>query len=252
MILEEGFAVDADESGLGVPFGFDLSSFEKWWPEMMLVTVASPVDLCVTDFIGRRTGTDPFGAILDEIPSSTYSGPSAVPEIIIIDSPIYGSCQLDLSASGDGDYQLDVLIDLHHQSSFDRHFGEVSTGEVLSKEIQLILPVTVDIKPGGYPNAINLNSRGSIPAAILSTSDFDAGSVDPFTVTLANAPVIVSRNGRAMAGLEDVNNDGLLDLVVHVSTEALGLTAGDQEAVLSGTTFEGIPIQGMDTVQVVP
>ena len=55
-----------------------------------------------------------------------------------------------------------------------------------------------------------------------------------------------------MASLEDVNGDSLPDLVVQLSTEALELTAGDVEAVLTGTTYDGVTIEGADSVRVVP
>ncbi len=54
-----------------------------------------------------------------------------------------------------------------------------------------------------------------------------------------------------MASAEDVNGDGLLDLVVHVETEALQLTETDTQAELLGETFDGVPIQGFDTIRVV-
>ena len=55
-----------------------------------------------------------------------------------------------------------------------------------------------------------------------------------------------------MASSEDVDGDGILDLVVHVSTDALELTDGDSEAVLEGQTLDGILITGVDTIRVVP
>ena len=55
-----------------------------------------------------------------------------------------------------------------------------------------------------------------------------------------------------IASFEDVIGDGLLDLVVHVSTEALQLSVTDTEAVLEGKTSDGTPIRGQDTVRVVP
>ena len=114
------------------------------------------------------------------------------------------------------------------------------------------LPVTIDIKPGSYPNTINLGSNGVVPVAIFSTATFDARTVDPTTVTLANAAVKLTGKGKPIASFEDVNGDGRLDLVVQVGTSALQLTSGDTIAVLRGKTFSGQPIQGSDSVRIVP
>jgi len=110
----------------------------------------------------------------------------------------------------------------------------------------------IDIKPGSFPTSIDLGSGGTVPVAIFSTADFDATTVDPTTVTLASAPVKLKGKGTPMASFEDVDGDGLLDLVVHVSTEALQLSAMDTEAVLEDTTFGGASIRGIDTIRVVP
>jgi hypothetical protein len=76
--------------------------------------------------------------------------------------------------------------------------------------------------------------------------------VDPATVTLASAPVQLKGKGMSMASVEDVDGDGLPDLVVHVSTEALQPSESDVSAVLEGQTFDGAPIMGIDSVRVVP
>lgn len=55
-----------------------------------------------------------------------------------------------------------------------------------------------------------------------------------------------------MASFEDVDGDGRLDLVVHVTTEALQLSGSDTEAQLTGRTFSGQQIQGTDSVRIVP
>ena len=88
---------------------------------------------------------------------------------------------------------------------------------------------------------------------ILAERDFNqSGVVDPTTVTVANAPVKIKGKGTAQASIEDVDGDGLDDLVVHVLTEALELTEGDVEAPLTGETFGGTNITGSDSVRIVP
>jgi hypothetical protein len=47
-----------------------------------------------------------------------------------------------------------------------------------------------------------------------------------------------------MSSFQDVDGDGRVDFVVHVSTDALPLGSGDTEAVLEGVTFSGVPIRG--------
>lgn len=112
--------------------------------------------------------------------------------------------------------------------------------------------VSIDIKPGSFPNSINLGSEGNIPVAILSSSDFDATAVDVATILLSNASVIVKRNGSYAAAAEDINGDGLPDLVVHVNTASLAVDGLADEAVLTGQTLDGQKIQGKDPIRVVP
>jgi hypothetical protein len=112
--------------------------------------------------------------------------------------------------------------------------------------------VAIDIKPGSFPNSINLGSEGNVPVAIFSTTTFDATTVDPLSVTLASAPVKLKGKGTPQASFEDVNTDGLLDLVVHVDTTTLQLTSTDTEATLEGQTLDGTSIMGKDSVRIVP
>ena len=55
-----------------------------------------------------------------------------------------------------------------------------------------------------------------------------------------------------MTGVEDIDGDGIFDLVVHVGTEALELSEADVEAILEGQMFEGTLIRGSDFVRIVP
>jgi hypothetical protein len=115
-----------------------------------------------------------------------------------------------------------------------------------------LISVCVDIKPGSYPNTINLGSNGVVPVAILSSATFDARTVNPSTVTLASAPVKLTGKGTPMSSYQDVNGDGRLDLVVQITTSAFQLTLSDTMAVLKGKTNGGVSIKGTDTIRVVP
>ena len=113
------------------------------------------------------------------------------------------------------------------------------------------IAVTIDIKPGSYPNSINLKSGQSVAVGIFSTEDFDARTIDPETVTLAGAAVKTQGKGDSlMWSFKDLNGDGLLDLVLHFDAKDLNLTETDENAVLNGNTFDGIPITGSDSVKI--
>jgi len=116
------------------------------------------------------------------------------------------------------------------------------------------MEIEIDIKPGSYPNAVNLGSHGVIPVAILSTADFDATSVDPATIELAGSGVAVRGKGnKFMSYEEDVDSDGLLDLVCQIETENLQEGSfQDGYAELTGETFAGVPILGWDEITIVP
>lgn len=105
--------------------------------------------------------------------------------------------------------------------------------------------ITIDIKPGSDPNSINLKSNGVVPVAILSTIDFEATVVDPGTVLFVGASPVKST-------MEDVNQDGDIDLLLHFKTQDLNLTQDSTEATLTGETMDGTLIEGTDTVNIVP
>jgi len=114
------------------------------------------------------------------------------------------------------------------------------------------MEIQIDIKPGSDPNSINLTSAGVIPVAILGSPGFDATLVDPGTVSLAGAAVkMVGKGNMLLAHIDDVNGDGLLDLVCQVETAQFMIEPGEAWAVLEGQTFDGLAIRGRDSVRIV-
>ena len=129
--------------------------------------------------------------------------------------------------------------------------GDLDGYTVLTVD-NLLTNVSIDIKPGGDTNNINLDSNGNIAVAIFSTDDFDATTVDPATITLADARVKArGKRGDLMSFFKDVDLDGLLDLLVHIDTQGLVLGDGDVEAQLTGETFDGLSIFGTDAIRLV-
>ena len=111
--------------------------------------------------------------------------------------------------------------------------------------------VNIDIKPMDDSNSINLGSKGVTPVAILSSPTFNPMMVDPHTVFLAGASVKIAGNKNLLVHAEDVNEDGIDDLVCHFETAQLLLNEGDSIAVIEAQTFNGIQIRGQDSVRIV-
>src|SRR5690606_8625857 len=87
--------------------------------------------------------------------------------------------------------------------------------------------VVLDVKPGSPVNPVNLKGKGAVPMAILSAPDFDATAIDPATLSVgdgagADTPPATRPNGTYQVHAEDVNDDGLEELVVHVRVSELG------------------------------
>ncbi|WP_282013809.1 hypothetical protein [Marinifilum flexuosum] len=110
-----------------------------------------------------------------------------------------------------------------------------------------IVEVEMDVKPGSDVNPINLKSKGVIPVAILTTDYFDATMVDCTTVKFGPANIgIVHDDGH----LEDVDQDGDIDLILHFKTSESGITQTDTEVVLTGETYDGVNFMGTDLISV--
>ena len=86
-----------------------------------------------------------------------------------------------------------------------------------------------------------------IPAAVLGSTDFDAMQVDVSTVRFGPAEASPAHDGH----VEDVNNDGYMDMMFHFKTQETGIVCGDTEATLTGETSDGIPFTGSDTMKTV-
>ena len=83
--------------------------------------------------------------------------------------------------------------------------------------------------------------------AVLGSMDFDAMQVDFSTVTFGTDGASPAHDGH----VDDVNDDGYMDMVFHFNTQETGIACGDADATLVGETFDGIPFTGTDPVKTV-
>jgi hypothetical protein len=105
--------------------------------------------------------------------------------------------------------------------------------------------VQIDVRPDSEDNPIQLGSRGVVPVVLYGEVDFAVEDVDLTTLTFAAAAQVAHRNG---PHFEDVDGDGLLDMVLHYRIAELGLLEGDVEVCLDGQTMDGMDFEGCDDV----
>ncbi len=233
-------------------------------------------ELLLIDEAGRRTGYDPAtGTDLFEIPESGYSRDSIIDDVtgepptetsrfLGIHRPAAATYRLVVTGEKVGPYEVSIRAwsdDASPKPALSIQgfatVGSTDTYELTfdpapGQPVTVATRVTIDIKPGTYPNSINLGSGGTVPVAIFSTASFDATKVDPLTVTLASAPVKMKGKATPQVSSEDVNGDGRPDLVVNLETEALQLSQTDTQATLEGRTTDGKLIRGSDSARVIP
>ncbi|MEM2129995.1 MAG: sialidase family protein [Candidatus Bathyarchaeia archaeon] len=115
------------------------------------------------------------------------------------------------------------------------------------KEAPQLIQVSIDIKPGSYPNSINPNNKGVIPVAILND-----GKIDLALVNVASARFGPNDAKPVQWALEDVDGDGDIDIILHFKTQDTGIKVGDTLAALKATLTDGTEIIGTDSIRTVP
>jgi len=88
--------------------------------------------------------------------------------------------------------------------------------------------VDIDIKPGSDPSSVNCkNLKGNVPVAVFGADNFDVSTIDLDTLQLNGVDVTETHN---KIHLEDLNNDGFDDAVLHL--DKTGVCEATQDAPL--------------------
>jgi beta-glucanase (GH16 family) len=113
--------------------------------------------------------------------------------------------------------------------------------DAVENVLQVEVPLAVDIEVEGR---VCNQGRGVVPIILYSTPDFDATTVDHTTVSMGTATEthVDRKTGEAKRHEEDVNRDGLTDLVFHFRFDESGLPCDPDVVPFNGFTFDGQPI----------
>lgn len=184
----------------------------------------------------------------------TTTGTATVVSALSSDIGVIGSIVFDsngtLIGSGFGTSQGNILFDIDPANGNVSNVRSV-TGGFAPQGLAFGPSCGIDIKPHSNPNSINTNNRGTIPVAILSTPDFDAPSkVDKTSLTFGRTGDEDSL-AKCTKSNEDVNDDGLEDVVCHFNTQDTAFQQGDTLGFLKGKTMAGEPFGGFDSVRIV-
>jgi hypothetical protein len=132
--------------------------------------------------------------------------------------------------------------------------GLTATATVTVNLTDVIIPPRIDIAPLDPNNRINSKKNGKISVAILSGPEFDARLVDisslRFGRTGTENSISLQPNKGPRFRFEDVNGDGLLDLVVDFDIEKTGFRPGDTRGILTGRLNNGFVFSVADVVSV--
>lgn len=97
----------------------------------VVVTVASPVDILVTDPLGRKIGAlYRDGILINETnelsEKALYSGSGSEPEFIFIQEPVNGEYYIEIRGTDNGTYDLNISVFQHDTFTFNQTLKKVS------------------------------------------------------------------------------------------------------------------------------
>ncbi len=119
-------------------------------------------------------------------------------------------------------------------------------------ELDRAIKVVIDIKPGSEPNCFNINGHGVIPVAILGSADLNVSDINVQSLLFDGLELRVRGNKGPFCSIEDSNADAFPDLVCQFEDDPTNWSGGGTTASVTGELNDGTPIQGTDSICIVP
>jgi len=157
--------------------GLDVTEYTGFPPnldpvEWIVFRAQCPVNLTVTDPLGRRVGFDPAtGSSLLEIEGTIYAGPGVEGQFIVIPNPEQGAYQFAGTAFADGEYALSAhRLTGDGWTTLAAFSGTVVQGEQLNFVVDnggVITPTPTDM-PTNTPTPTDMPTNTPTPTATLT------------------------------------------------------------------------------------
>ena len=217
-LLVQDFGCDPTPQITEWPCTLDLDELPYWTSEEDAILISETWPTSVTSYIwtGGIYGSE---VIVYDIEGGGHVWPGGTQYVV-------------LSTVGAQTYVIDATEELW------KHFSQHQLPT---------METAIEIRPGSDSNPISLRSKGVIPVAILTTEDLDATQV--YSATVRFGPDGARPEYHA---LEDVNGDGMLDMILHFRTQETGIQEGDTSATLTGWSYTDGAFFGSDAIITVP
>jgi hypothetical protein len=178
-----------------------------------------------------------------------------------------------LSCSQPGQHAFDISTSVAPARPDDTDPNQANNTATQHLDLDCVVPVALNIKPGQWPNSVNRTISSDVPVAVLTTRageyglplDFDARTILPTTVRFGPIDVVNAGRGAPETHLDvhlersyeldDRTRDADLDGVLHFDPTKAELALTTTEACVKGK-FAGPAGQtwtflGCDTIRIV-
>jgi uncharacterized repeat protein (TIGR01451 family) len=222
---------------------------------------SSPMDISLS-----RTATAPAGSTVTPAASSE----TLLAAVKDVPRTVDETFTIDCGAPGPQTFSFSNTIAPDDAADLDPNLANNAAATTVT--VDCVVPVAINIQPGGFPNAMNLN--GDATVAVLTTRAgeyglplaFDATRIDPLSVRFGPTSLVFPGLGgapevHAMGHVQDARElnektrDRDLDMVLHFRVAASGLTPASTESCVKGTFAQGAATYsffGCDSVKVTP